>query len=145
MPKAAPADDLPEMIDLVLMPRGIDAIQLSAASEPREGYMASTIDLEKLTIEELKTLSKDIERTVKKRGTESLRKAREAAEAAVREFGFSLEEILGSKAPGRGPKQSQAKYRNPVDPNQTWSGRGRQPQWFKDAVAGGRALEELAA
>lgn len=107
--------------------------------------MASTIDLEKLTIEELKTLGKDIERTMKKRGAESLRKAREAAEAAAREFGFSLEEIVGSKAAGRKAPRSDAKYRNPVDPAQTWSGRGRQPQWFKDAIAGGRAPAEMAA
>ena len=30
-----------------------------------------------------------------------------------------------------------AKYANPADKSQTWTGKGRQPQWYKDAVAAG--------
>ena len=36
------------------------------------------------------------------------------------------------------------KYRNPDNPNETWSGRGRQPKWVQVAVAGGEALADLA-
>jgi DNA-binding protein H-NS len=111
----------------------------------QEDFMAAKLDVEKLDLDELKTLSKDIERAIKKREADNLKRAREAAEAAAKEYGFSLDEVIGAKTFRRSAEKPDAKYRNPDDANQTWSGRGRQPQWFKDAVAAGRSPEELAA
>ena len=37
-----------------------------------------------------------------------------------------------------------AKYRNPDNPDETWSGRGRQPKWVQAAISHGRRLEDLA-
>ena len=31
----------------------------------------------------------------------------------------------------------------PENPDATWSGRGRQPDWFKSAIAAGKAPEDL--
>ena len=107
--------------------------------------MAAKIDLDKLNAEELRTLERDIEKAIRKREIDNLKKAREAAEAAAKEYGLSLRDVAGSKAPRGSKEQPGARYRNPDDPAQTWSGRGRQPQWFKDAVAGGRTREDLAA
>jgi DNA-binding protein H-NS len=107
--------------------------------------MAAKVDLEILELDELKTLAKDIEKAVRRREADNLKKAREAAEAAAKEYGFSLNEVTGSKAPRQSGKSSEAKYRNPEDPKQTWSGRGRQPQWYKDAIGRGRSPEELSA
>jgi len=36
------------------------------------------------------------------------------------------------------------RFRNPANPSQTWSGRGRRPQWIKDAEANGTPLEAMA-
>ena len=36
------------------------------------------------------------------------------------------------------------KYRNPANPDQGWSGRGRKPQWALDWIAQGKPLDELA-
>ncbi len=35
-------------------------------------------------------------------------------------------------------------YRNPSNSAETWSGRGRQPKWVRDALARGKRLEDLA-
>jgi DNA-binding protein H-NS len=35
------------------------------------------------------------------------------------------------------------KYYNPLDPTETWSGRGKQPRWLVTALKAGRKLEEL--
>ena len=40
---------------------------------------------------------------------------------------------------------SDAKYRNPDDPSQTWSGRGRRPRWLTEALEAGRKLDDLQA
>ncbi|MCX5545232.1 H-NS histone family protein [Paraburkholderia sp. CNPSo 3076] len=54
--------------------------------------------------------------------------------AKVAEFGYTVRDIFGSR--GGGPrlsrKPSPAKYRDPAT-GATWSGRGRAPNWLKDA------------
>ena len=35
------------------------------------------------------------------------------------------------------------KYRNPSDPTQTWSGRGKQPRWLTTALTMGHTIEEF--
>lgn len=36
------------------------------------------------------------------------------------------------------------KYRNPKEPSETWSGRGKQPRWLIAAVKTGHTIEEFA-
>jgi DNA-binding protein H-NS len=36
------------------------------------------------------------------------------------------------------------KYRNPDNPPENWSGRGRKPKWVEEKLSAGRSLEELA-
>jgi DNA-binding protein H-NS len=35
------------------------------------------------------------------------------------------------------------KYRNPKDPSETWSGRGKQPRWLKAQLRAGKKLNDL--
>jgi DNA-binding protein H-NS len=96
-------------------------------------------DLENLSLDELKALQKDVGNAIahfeKRKKTEALAAARQAAE----KHGFSLDQLLG----GKGAAKSAPKYANPADPSQTWTGRGRQPQWVKDAMAAGRSLDDM--
>ncbi|MBR0693456.1 H-NS histone family protein [Bradyrhizobium lablabi] len=39
--------------------------------------------------------------------------------------------------------QVQAKYFNPENPSQTWSGGGLKPRWFAAQLEAGRRLDEL--
>jgi DNA-binding protein H-NS len=36
------------------------------------------------------------------------------------------------------------KYRNPKEPSETWSGRGKQPRWLAAALKTGHTIEEFA-
>ncbi len=47
----------------------------------------------------------------------------------------------GRRGGTRGPVPP--KYRNPNDPSQTWTGRGRQPKWVSELLAGGFTLDQL--
>lgn len=104
--------------------------------------MADAID--KMTLEELQAHQKEVEAAIK--GYEKKRKAE--ALAAVREtaraHGFTLEELMGGKSPAKATTKGVAKYANPADPSQTWTGRGRQPGWVKDALAAGKSLDTMA-
>jgi DNA-binding protein H-NS len=57
--------------------------------------------------------------------------------------GFSLGEIFGN---GRSSKGSQraAKYANPADRSQTWTGRGRKPNWIVAGLKKGADVEDFA-
>ena len=35
------------------------------------------------------------------------------------------------------------KFRNPDDPSETWSGRGKQPRWLKYQLGSGHSLDEF--
>ena len=107
--------------------------------------------LESLDIEELKDLRKTVDRAISNYETRKRQEAISAVEQAAREYGFKLTDLLGNGKAGRGRKsdagtvESTAKYVNPDNPEQTWSGRGRRPQWVNDALKADGTLDELAA
>jgi DNA-binding protein H-NS len=104
-------------------------------------------NLKAMTTKELSKLKMDVEKALVSAEERARRDALKAVEKAAAEFGFSFDELSGKakpKAAKKGPKKKSKakakappKYRNPADPEQTWSGRGRQPFWFKDAVTSG--------
>ena len=100
------------------------------------------IDLAELSLAELKTLQKDVEKAIKTFEERQRKEALAAAEAAAREKGFSLHELMGAAAkPAK--KSAPPKFRHPENPSLTWSGRGRQPAWFKEALEAGKTPEDL--
>ena len=107
--------------------------------------------LESLDIEELKDLRKTVDRAISSYETRKRQEAISAVEQAAREHGFKLTDLLGNGKAGRGRKSDAgstggaAKYVNPDNPEQTWSGRGRRPQWINEALESGRTLEDFAA
>ncbi|WP_299791329.1 H-NS histone family protein [uncultured Marivita sp.] len=100
-----------------------------------------SIDLNNMSKDELKKLIKDAEKALKTIETRRLTEAKKAAESAAKEYGFSLDDLLGG-APKKGSK-SAPKYRNPANPEQTWTGKGRKPNWVNDALASGKTMEDL--
>lgn len=99
------------------------------------------MDLEKLSLDELKTLEKDVAKAIKTFEQRQKKEALAAAEAVVREFGFSLSDLTPAK-----PKKTRTrarKYQHPDHPELTWSGLGRKPDWFKEAVDGGKTPDDL--
>ena len=51
---------------------------------------------------------------------------------------------VGGWDAGASRAPAEARYRNPDNVEQTWSGWGRRPAWVNEAVANGRALAEFA-
>jgi len=99
-------------------------------------------NLEDMSRDELLALKADVDRAIASLDDRRRAEARAAAEKAARDMGFSLDELLTTQK--KAGKKNPPKYRNPEDPRQTWSGRGRQPGWIKDALASGKSLDQLA-
>ena len=86
------------------------------------------MDLNTLTLKELKKLRKDVDKAIADFETRKKREALSELEKKAAELGFSLSELTGT---AKAKKVSAPKYRNPNDPDQTWTGPGRIPLWMK--------------
>jgi len=101
------------------------------------------INLDKLDLDELKTLQKDVARAIDQFEAKKRKEALEAVEALAREKGFSLSELTGAAPAKKGKAPLPPKYQHPENPALTWSGRGRQPVWIKEAVEAGKPMDDF--
>ena len=102
------------------------------------------IDLNTLSLKELKDLRKDIDRAIASFGDRQKAEARAMLEARAKELGFTLAELSGGPVRKTRRGSGEARYRHPEDASVTWSGLGRRPQWYVDAIAAGKSPEDLA-
>lgn len=108
-------------------------------------------DLKTMTRKELEKHKSDIERTLARMIEREKKSALTAAQKAARTYGFDLDELIAEQQPKQGrqaKKRSQAgsappKYRHPENAGVTWTGKGRQPNWIKEAEAAGRSRDEF--
>jgi DNA-binding protein H-NS len=93
------------------------------------------IDLENLELPELKKLHKDVEKAITSFEARKKREALAAARAIAEENGYKLDELMSDSSSKK--KSAPPKYKNPDNASDTWTGKGRQPKWFKDKVSAG--------
>lgn len=119
-----------------------------------------SLNIENLSPQELAAL---IKRANSRRKVLAKRKPAAQAKAAVakalKASGWTFEELFG-KTGGSAPAAAAAKkgrkstkgrslgkvapkYRNPANPKEEWSGRGRQPLWLAAETSKGRSLDEF--
>lgn len=101
------------------------------------------MDLNALSLKELKDLQSQIARAITSYEDRKKKEAVAELEDRARQMGFSLAELLGT-TPVRKRAPASAKYANPANSAETWSGRGRKPRWFEAALAEGKSPEDLA-
>jgi DNA-binding protein H-NS len=104
------------------------------------------VDIKNLNHNQLNDLiSKAQERQTELR-KEKVVKLREKIHSMIKAEGYSFDDIFGSSR-GKARRSTGTvapKYRNPGNPEQTWSGRGKRPRWFNDALAAGKKEKDLA-
>jgi DNA-binding protein H-NS len=99
-------------------------------------------DLEALSLGELKKMQKDVGKAISTFEDRQKAEARAKVEVLARDLGYSLAELVSTETKTtRAP--AAAKYRHPENPALTWSGRGRKPQWFVDALEAGKTASDL--
>ena len=100
-------------------------------------------NLEALSLKELRQLQKDVAKAIATFEDRQKAEARAKVEALARDLGYSLAELVSPETKSSRPPVA-AKYRHPENPSLTWSGRGRKPQWFLEALEAGKTASELA-
>jgi DNA-binding protein H-NS len=98
-------------------------------------------ELERMSLRELQELELKVKKaraTAQDRSRTDLRKK---IETMVADAGFKMGDIFGGRG-GKG-RTVAAKYVNPDDPSETWTGRGRKPRWLNAKLQEGAKLEKF--
>ena len=66
---------------------------------------------------------------------------KERLTAVAKQAGFDIHDLFGRGRGGKGGKVA-PKYRNPKNPAETWTGRGRTPRWIAAATKGNKAKRD---
>lgn len=112
------------------------------------------IDVEKLNLRELESLLSAAER--RKQLLSSRRpiaSVRRKAVALAAQYGYTIEDLYGvrpvaeaagkKRTPRRKASKVAAKYRDPDNKRNTWSGRGRMPRWLAQKTKYGRSVADF--
>ncbi|MFZ1469794.1 MAG: H-NS histone family protein [Paracoccaceae bacterium] len=101
------------------------------------------IDMTTLSLKELKDLQSQVAKAIASFEDRKKKEVLAELEEKARAMGYSLAELTGT-AVTRKRSPAVAKYRNPANAADTWSGRGRKPRWFEAALKAGKKPESMA-
>jgi DNA-binding protein H-NS len=106
-----------------------------------------SIDLSGLSIADLEKLIDSAKSRIEQLKRQQLADLRRTLEQQAKEAGFDIYELFGTGRAAKAPsakKPVAPKYRDPANPNNTWSGRGKHPVWLREALATGKTLDSFA-
>jgi DNA-binding protein H-NS len=96
-------------------------------------------DLEKMELDDLWNLHERLIGVLDRALENEKRRLQNQLDDLGRRFGGSPKDLPQRRPyPKVGPK-----FRNPNDPSETWSGRGKPPRWVVELLAAGRTLDEI--
>jgi DNA-binding protein H-NS len=101
-----------------------------------QGYFESKMksdDLQSMSLDELWTLYEAVVAQLSQKAAAELA----GLDRRLRQLGT----VPGN--PKRPYPKVPAKYRNPNDHNETWTGRGKQPRWLRDQIRSGKQLTDF--
>lgn len=101
------------------------------------------MNLNELSLKELKKLQSDVERAIASYEDRMRKEALSELEARAKAMGFNLAELVGA-APKKQRAAKSPKYAHPENPELTWTGRGRKPKWVSEVLAQGKSLDDFA-
>lgn len=99
------------------------------------------MELNSLSLKELKDLQVRVAKAISNYEDRRKREAIAQLESNARDLGFSLSDLVDATAKKK--SVSAPRFANPANPEDTWSGRGRKPRWYIEAVDGGMDPADL--
>ena len=103
-------------------------------------------DISKLSVEEVKRLQVEAEALIVSKKDQAIEDAYDQIVAIADGLGFSIEELLElgeQKRKKTTRKAVEPRYRNKNNPEDTWTGRGKQPRWLVAELEKGAKLEDF--
>ncbi len=106
----------------------------------------TSFKVESMSLKELLELEKQVQLAIQAAQNRERTGVLEKMKEIASESGFTMDELVGGRGRGRGKAKAPAvaKYQNPDNPEETWTGRGRKPNWLVARIKKGATLEEFA-
>jgi DNA-binding protein H-NS len=103
------------------------------------------MDLSQLSVPELKQMQQNVKNAMEEKEKQAKDKARNDILRIAQEAGVSVKDLMGGgslkfKADG---KKAPVKFQHPDNASLKWTGRGRQPVWFKEWQESGKPIDLL--
>ncbi len=98
-------------------------------------------DPTRMSLKELQELELTVKKAKLNVQQRSRTELRQKLEAMAAQAGFKLSDLFGGRG-GKGRKVA-AKYANPDNPSETWSGRGRKPRWLAARLKAGDRIDRF--
>ncbi len=102
------------------------------------------VQVDKMSLKEIN----DLEAKLAKAKTNAREKAKTEYKDKIDRLldgsGFTVAELYGFAGKGKGRGKSVAKYANPDDRSQTWTGRGRKPNWLVARLKKGAKVDDFS-
>ncbi len=107
--------------------------------------MYTVRELQAMKLKDLLKLEEELQGAIKQRKTTEAREVREEIAELAKRRGFNLDEVFGKRLqPAGGYKQTMSvKYRNPDNDRETWTGRGRKPNWLMTKIDRGAKVDDF--
>jgi DNA-binding protein H-NS len=113
-------------------------------------WMSKKLNLDAMSIDEMWQLHEDIIGVLSTRLTSEKRELEKRLAQLRREKGEMPQSDPVNRNLKKGASSQRRKYpkvfpkyRNPNEPSETWSGRGKKPRWLTAALKGGHTIEEF--
>ena len=103
----------------------------------------AAINVDKLPLKDLLELEVRVKKAIGTAREREKSEVRQEMMALAAKRGLSISEVFGGARASKGSKVA-VKFRNPDNPDDTWTGRGRQPKWLVAALKKGAKLDDFA-
>ena len=104
--------------------------------------MAKLSGLDKMSYAELAEAEAEIARLKTSKQNSERAEVRQKLTDIAKEAGFDIHDLFGKGGRAKGKGTVAIKYRDPKNPGNTWTGRGRMPRWMAAATKGNKAKKE---
>jgi DNA-binding protein H-NS len=106
----------------------------------------ATVNYDKMSLKELLEHEARISKAIVAARRNDIMNARKKVAAMAESLGYKIEDLAGSQRGGKRGNGSKVavKYRNKDNPEETWTGRGRQPKWLSARLSKGAKLADFA-
>ena len=107
----------------------------------------TNIDLSAYSLEELSSLVNKANKAIAHKERNRVQEIRDEIERLAGDMDMSVEEVIhfdARKKKGGKTTVGKAKFQNPANPEQSWTGRGKRPGWLREALGQGARLEDFA-
>ncbi len=105
------------------------------------------INIDKMSLKELVDLEGKVQKAIALLRDRERAALKEKMAELAKNHGFSVNELFGgvrgARGAGKGKSLGVAKYANPENKSDTWTGRGRKPNWLLERLKKGAKLSDF--